>query len=156
MNAWITICFVLLIISAVGLVFFILIQNDQGDGFGSAFGGSSGSMSASAPNALAKITYVLASIFLISVFMAGFLISRVVEEDSVIQKVIEQDNAGSWILGTEASTDEPTTTADDTLVDAVPAEEAQPQVTETSAAGDDTLNAVTETASDSSENVESP
>ncbi len=128
--------FVLLLISAVGLLFFILIQNDQGDGFGSAFGGSSNaSMGVAAPSPLAKITTRLAIVFIVSVLATAFFSSREREPDQVLQEIQESGQPLWWeednlsndgSATTQTITDELKNGGDSNSTEALPA----PQVTE--------------------------
>lgn len=68
---------VIMVVAGILLGFFILIQDDQGDGMGGLFGGSSTSAFGSrAGNALTKMTATFGIIFIISALVVAFDIKR--------------------------------------------------------------------------------
>ncbi|MBN2652853.1 MAG: preprotein translocase subunit SecG [Spirochaetales bacterium] len=68
---------VIMVITGLLLGFFVLIQDDQGDGMGGVFGGSSTSAFGSrAGNALTKMTSTLGMIFILSALVVAFDIKR--------------------------------------------------------------------------------
>ncbi|MFP4364284.1 MAG: preprotein translocase subunit SecG [Spirochaetia bacterium] len=76
---------VLFIISAILLIFLVLIQDDQGEGLGGLFGGggSSTAFGSRSGNILTRFTSILAAIFLLSSFGLAWL-NRSPEEGDVV------------------------------------------------------------------------
>jgi preprotein translocase subunit SecG len=76
---------VLFAIVAVLISFFVLIQDDQGEGLGGLFGGGGGSSTpfgASSNNVLTKVTAFLGILFMIFSFFVAYLL-RTPDEDNV-------------------------------------------------------------------------
>lgn len=93
------ILFVLYVIDAVLLAFFVLIQDEQGDSLGGIFGGGSNTaFGASSSNVLVKITRILGVLFLVlSLTVAFFLKSE--NSDNVIgeSRILSESAAdGAW------------------------------------------------------------
>jgi preprotein translocase subunit SecG len=64
---------VIMLLAGLVLAFFVLIQDDQGDGMGGLFGGSSTSAFGSrAGNALTKMTATLGIVFVLSALVVAF------------------------------------------------------------------------------------
>ena len=92
---------VFFVITAVLLVLFVLIQNEEGDGLGGIFAGGSGSAFGSrAGNVLTRTTSVLGAMFLVVSFGLA-LLSRSpagsgVEEEA--RRIMSEEAAGSsWL-----------------------------------------------------------
>lgn len=61
-------------ISALLLILFVLIQDDQGDGLGGMFGGGSSTPFGSrSGNILTRVTSVLGTVFMVSAFLLAWL-----------------------------------------------------------------------------------
>lgn len=83
--------FVLCLISAILLIIMIYIQDDQGEGMGGIFAGSSGSpFGGRGSNVLQKITATLVFMFFVSSFAFAYVNKK--------PKLIEDTtDAGSWV-----------------------------------------------------------
>ncbi len=85
-----TILLVLFVITAVLLLIVVLLQDEQGDGIGGIFGGSSNnSVGMQAGNVLTKFTAVLASMFIVLSVLLLLVYSRqksLKDSDVVIEK----------------------------------------------------------------------
>jgi preprotein translocase subunit SecG len=75
------------IISAIALIFVILIQDDQGDGIGGLFGGGGGSSTpfgSRSGNILTKFTSILATVFILCSFGLAW-INKTPEKSGVLE-----------------------------------------------------------------------
>ena len=99
---------VIFVICALLLNLLILIQDDQGEGIGSLFGGGgSGAMGSRKGNVLTKVTSVLATIFIVTALAAAWL-NRSVSADDLEAKArvkqLEQQGSNDWFVDTSAET----------------------------------------------------
>ncbi|OQY37512.1 MAG: preprotein translocase subunit SecG [Spirochaetaceae bacterium 4572_7] len=86
-----TLLLVLAIIVAVLLVAIVLIQDDQGEGLGSMFGGSSSSpFGAKSGSVLVKATTVLGVLFFVSSIGLAW-VSKTSSDDDILKAAIKAD-----------------------------------------------------------------
>ena len=104
-----TLLLVLFIIVAVLLVAMVLLQDDQGEGLGSMFGGSSSSpFGAKSGSILAKTTTVLGILFFVTTFGLAW-VSRTKSNDDILKAAvkaeIESAEGSNWWTEPEAETE---------------------------------------------------
>ncbi len=86
---------VLFVIVALILIFLVVIQNENTQGLGGIFGGSSDTTFGSrSGNILTKITYTVGGLFLVLSFILAF-INRTPESD-ILQRAGEDQQAQEW------------------------------------------------------------
>ena len=98
---------VIFVITALLLIFMVLIQDDQGDGIGGLFGGSSSSaFGSTAGNVLTRFTTILGAIFLITSLSLAW-INRSGAEGDLAKTARTQSAAEStdWWNGEEQNAD---------------------------------------------------
>ncbi|MBI9100864.1 MAG: preprotein translocase subunit SecG [Spirochaetales bacterium] len=97
---------VLFIISALLLIFFVLIQDDQGEGIGGMFGGGSQSTFGSrSGNVLTRFTSILGAVFLLCSFGLAWMNKTSNGGDLIKaarQQQVEQSESDWWNADTEA------------------------------------------------------
>lgn len=76
---------VLFIVAAALLILIVLVQDDQGEGIGGLFGGSSASFGPRTGNILTRFTTILAMVFMIGAFALAWL-NRTPELGDVVSK----------------------------------------------------------------------
>jgi preprotein translocase subunit SecG len=110
---------VLIILAAIVLTFFIMIQDDTGEGMGGIFGGASTTPFGSrAGNVLTRITSIIAVIFLVSTIAYAFLKRTPTDSTDILGKAREKqyENAATkpWFidLPKESETSGTTTSVD--------------------------------------------
>ncbi len=87
---------VLFVIVALILIFLVVIQNENTQGLGGIFGGSSDTTFGSrSGNILTKITYGAAGAFLLLTFLLAFM-SRSPDTDSLLRNAGPGQAAGEW------------------------------------------------------------
>ncbi len=101
---------VLFVLSALLLVFFVLIQDDQGEGIGGMFGGGSSSTFGSrSGNILTRFTSILGAVFLICSLGLAW-VNKTSNGGDLIktarQQRVEQTESEWWSVGEEPETDE--------------------------------------------------
>ncbi|MBR6154227.1 MAG: preprotein translocase subunit SecG [Treponema sp.] len=101
MNIIKSILLVVFVIIAILLVLLVLVQNDEGNGMGSAFGGQSAAFGAHSASVLSKTTAVFVTLFFVVVFTLAFLNKSPSDDTDLMQQAAEQVNEGS----TETTTD---------------------------------------------------
>lgn len=68
------ILFILFIAVCLFIIFFVLLQNEEGDSIGGLFaGGSNSAFGSKSGNVLTKATYIMVSLFFLSSFFLAFL-----------------------------------------------------------------------------------
>ncbi|MBN2565847.1 MAG: preprotein translocase subunit SecG [Candidatus Eisenbacteria bacterium] len=104
---------VLFVIASMLLVLVVLVQDDQGEGFGGLFGGSAASFGARTGNILTKFPTVLAVAFLVGAFALAWL-NRTPELGDVVNRArLESLRSGEedenwWVEAGEITGDEET------------------------------------------------
>jgi len=94
-----TLLIILFVIVSILLILFVLLQDDQGEGLGGLFGGSSGSPFGGATNnGLIRLTSILGTIFIVSALLVALVVktpnsSNVISE---ARKINAEKNAGDW------------------------------------------------------------
>ena len=87
---------VLFVIVSLILIFLVVIQNENAQGLGGIFGGSSDTTFGSrSGNILTKITYTVGGIFLVLSFLLAF-INRTPESDTLLQQAGDNQQAQEW------------------------------------------------------------
>ena len=74
------------------LVLLVLVQNDEGNGMGSAFGGQSAAFGAHSASVLTKTTGVFVTLFFVTVFTLAFLNKNPSDDTDLMQQAAEQVN----------------------------------------------------------------
>jgi len=93
------------VIISILLVCIILIQNEEGEGFGGLFGGtSSQAFGARSGNVLTRTTYILVTLFFLTSFGLALVnrSSSVDSLDSAVQQSAEI-SGGSWVDSAETT-----------------------------------------------------
>jgi len=94
-----TLLIILFVIVSILLILFVLLQDDQGEGLGGLFGGSSGSPFGGATNnGLVKLTSILGTIFMVSALLVALVVktpnsSNVISE---ARKISAENSTGEW------------------------------------------------------------
>ncbi|MBP5442456.1 MAG: preprotein translocase subunit SecG [Treponema sp.] len=92
MNIIKSILLVAFVIIAILLVLLVLVQNDEGNGMGSAFGGQSAAFGAHSASVLTKTTGVFVTLFFVTVFTLAFLNKNPSDDTDLMQQAAEQVN----------------------------------------------------------------
>jgi len=90
--------FVLFILISLFLIFLVVIQNENAQGLGGIFGGTSDTtFGANSGNILTKITYIAGSAFLVLAFIFAFM-NRTPEDTGLLQEAQQQQGtaAAEW------------------------------------------------------------
>lgn len=108
MDVLIGILLVVLGLTSLGLVFLVLIQDDQGEGLGGLFGGGATNQAPGSRrgNFLTRLTSTLGAIFMITAFVVAFLYTSPAD-DGVIQAGTDgaEEVEGTPWYATDDSTD---------------------------------------------------
>jgi len=94
-----TLLIILFVIASILLILFVLLQDDQGEGLGGLFGGSSGSPFGGATNnGLVKFTSILGTVFMITALLVALVVktpnsSNVISE---ARKISSEKTTGDW------------------------------------------------------------
>ncbi len=87
---------VLFVIVCVLMILLVIIQDENSEGLGGIFGGSSDTtFGSNSGNILTKITYVVGALFLILAFSLAF-INRTPESDSLLTQAQQTEEASEW------------------------------------------------------------
>jgi preprotein translocase subunit SecG len=100
---------ILIILSAIILTFFVMIQDDTGEGMGGIFGGASTTPFGSrAGNVLTRITTILAVVFFVSTISYAFIKRTPTDSADLLgkarEKQYENSATGLWFSSTENTT----------------------------------------------------
>jgi len=100
---------ILIILSAIILTFFVMIQDDTGEGMGGIFGGASTTPFGSrAGNVLTRITTILAVVFFVSTISYAFIKRTPTDSADLLgkarEKQYENSATGLWFSSTGSST----------------------------------------------------
>ena len=108
---------VIFVISAIFLILFILIQDEQGEGFGGLLGGGGTSTFGSRKgNTLTRVTTIIASIFLLTALSVAWLNRSISQEDLDAQarvKRIEEQESSDWYVETRSPDESPPATTEE-------------------------------------------
>ncbi len=101
---------ILIILSAIILTFFVMIQDDTGEGMGGIFGGASTTPFGSrAGNVLTRITSILAVVFFVSTISYAFIKRTPTDTTDILGKAREKQYENSadkpWFIDTTTSTE---------------------------------------------------
>ncbi len=95
-----TLLIILFVAVSLLLVLFVLLQDDQGEGLGGLFGGSSGSPFGGATNkALVKITSILGTLFMVCTLLVALVVKSPNSSDVLSearQISAENSNGQEW------------------------------------------------------------
>lgn len=94
-----TLLIILFVIVSVLLILFVLLQDDQGEGLGGLFGGSSASPFGGATNnALVRLTTILGTIFMVSSLLVALVVKSPNSSDVVSEarKLNAENGSGDW------------------------------------------------------------
>ncbi|OQY33070.1 MAG: preprotein translocase subunit SecG [Spirochaetaceae bacterium 4572_59] len=95
-----TLLIVLFVIVCALLILFVLLQDDQGEGLGGLFGGSSGSpFGGATSNVLVRITSVLGTLFMVCSLLVAFVVKSPNSSDVLSearQMNAENRNGQNW------------------------------------------------------------
>jgi len=94
-----TLLIILFVIVSILLILIVLLQDDQGEGLGGLFGGSSGAPFGGATNnALVRLTTILGTIFMISSLLVALVVKSPNSSDvlSEARKIKAENNSGDW------------------------------------------------------------
>ncbi|QEN07699.1 preprotein translocase subunit SecG [Oceanispirochaeta crateris] len=97
-----TLLIILFVVVSALLILFVLLQDDQGEGLGGLFGGSSGSPFGGATNnGLVKITGILGTIFMVSSLLVALVVKTPNSSDvlSEARKINAESSIGDWWEG---------------------------------------------------------
>ena len=131
---------IILVIVSILVVFLILVQDDQGEGFG-LFGSSGQNPFSTGDNLLSRITAILGIIFFITAFLMALLISRNSVSHSDILK-----NSGSylkksdWLLEKKSPDKKENKTKSEEATASTPQPKAKAKEIETTAEDNNTSN----------------
>jgi preprotein translocase subunit SecG len=94
---------ILIILAAIVLVLFVMIQDETGEGMGGIFGGGSTTPFGSrAGNVLTRLTAIIAVVFFVSTITYAFLKRTPKDSSDVLNKAkekkYEQSTAGAWFF----------------------------------------------------------
>jgi preprotein translocase subunit SecG len=99
---------VFFVIISLLLVTLVIVQNDNSQGLGGIFGGTSDTtFGTGSGNILTKVTYIVGGLFLVTALGLGY-INRTPEDDSMLTQTqaAEQQDAAQW--WTQGPAEEPT------------------------------------------------
>ena len=94
-----TLLVILFVIVSALLILLVLLQDDQGEGLGGLFGGSSGSPFGGATNnALIKLTTILGTLFMVSSLLVALVVKSPNSSDvlSEARKMNAESSNGEW------------------------------------------------------------
>ena len=102
---------IIFVISALLLVFMVLIQDDQGEGIGGLFGGgSSSAFGSTTGNVLTRFTTILGALFLIVSLGLAWINRSVADDDLIKTARVQTTTEGTsewWKADEEPESEEP-------------------------------------------------
>lgn len=94
-----TLLIILFVVVSALLILMVLLQDDQGEGLGGLFGGSSGSPFGGATNnGLVKLTSILGTIFMVSSLLVAVVVKSPNSSDVIgeARKANAENSIGEW------------------------------------------------------------